>query len=182
MARQAFPDTQIVCIDGASGEMESVRDQCSHFVDGSDFNHGVQILQQIWESREKDVLPIEMRPVRYFVFVHQISRLPLDDESQMNHLLRLINNNNGRAAGVVLLASGLRAELARDSKEHQTIYKLLIWHDGIVVSGMPKQYRDDLEFQFDYSSPDFGKLLSPDTGIRYQKDTRATKFKLIRER
>ena len=182
LAHRAFPDVKILCLDCSDGDMEPVRALCSEFFSSGEAPRAMEAMAAIWETREQELMPIEMRPARWFVFVHQICAIQfISDEEQIRPLLRLINNNNGRKAGVVLLASGTQSDFARDSKEHQVIYKLLTWRDGVAVSGVPKQYKDSLEFPFEIGSPDYPKALLANTGVRYQAETGSVKIKLLRE-
>ena len=182
MAHAAFPEISILCLDASGGDMEPIRPLCSRFFSVAEADSAMAALTEIWDTREKELLPIEMRPARWLVFVHQICRIPfIAEEEQIKPLLRLINNNNGRKAGVVLLASGIQSDFARDSKEHQVIYKLLTWRDAVAVSGIPKQYKDSLDFPFEIGSPDYPKALLPNTGVRYQAETSSVKIKLLRE-
>ena len=181
VASRSFPDMRIICIDASDGDMEPVREACTDYFRTSDNERAMAVLTDLWNTREKDVLPIEMRPARAFVFVHDVCRLlRTAEEDTFKPLLRLVNNNNSRSSGTVVIATGTRQALAQDSKEYQLVMKLLLWKDGVVLSGVPRDYRDDLEFPFDYTSADFGRALTADYGVRCQAESRSAKIKLLK--
>ena len=153
----------------------------TEFYGTADLGRAMDSLTDLWNTREKDIMPIEMRPARAFVFVHDVCRMMrCAEEDTFKPLLRLVNNNNSRSSGTVIIATGTREALAQDSREYQLVMKLLLWKDGVVLSGTPRAYRDDLEFSFDFSSADFGRELTADNGFRCQAESRSMKIKLLK--